>query len=1267
MTVTDSDGDTASGSAQVGGAVSFLDDGPSVTPPTLTSAVVLDETNAGENFGSGPIIVSSLTPIISATPLFGADGAAAADSILYGLSLTGPAVSGLATANGDFPITLVQTNATTITGTYNGGLAAFTLVINADGTLTVTQNVALEHLVDGPTPTDHNDPLGLAGLITATVTVTDSDGDTASGSAQVGGAVSFLDDGPSVTPPTLTSAVVLDETNAGENFGSGPIIVSSLTPIISATPLFGADGAAAADSILYGLSLTGPAVSGLATANGDFPITLVQTNATTITGTYNGGLAAFTLVINADGTLTVTQNVALEHLVDGPTPTDHDDPLGLAGLITATVTVTDSDGDTASGSAQVGGAVSFLDDGPSVTPPTLTSAVVLDETNAGENFGSGPIIVSSLTPIISATPLFGADGAAAADSILYGLSLTGPAVSGLATANGDFPITLVQTNATTITGTYNGGLAAFTLVINADGTLTVTQNVALEHLVDGPTPTDHNDPLGLAGLITATVTVTDSDGDTASGSAQVGGAVSFLDDGPSVTPPTLTSAVVLDETNAGENFGSGPIIVSSLTPIISATPLFGADGAAAADSILYGLSLTGTAVSGLATANGDFPITLVQTNATTITGTYNGGLAAFTLVINADGTLTVTQNVALEHLVDGPTPTDHNDPLGLAGLITATVTVTDSDGDTASGSAQVGGAVSFLDDGPSVTPPTLTSAVVLDETNAGENFGSGPIIVSSLTPIISATPLFGADGAAAADSILYGLSLTGTAVSGLATANGDFPITLVQTNATTITGTYNGGLAAFTLVINADGTLTVTQNVALEHLVDGPTPTDHNDPLGLAGLITATVTVTDSDGDTASGSAQVGGAVSFLDDGPSVTPPTLTSAVVLDETNAGENFGSGPIIVSSLTPIISATPLFRADGAAAADSILYGLSLTGPAVSGLATANGDFPITLVQTNATTITGTYNGGLAAFTLVINADGTLTVTQNVALEHLVDGAHADRPQRPARPRRADHRDGDGHRQRRRHRLRQRPGRRRRQLPRRRPVGDAADADQRGGARRDECRRELGSGPIIVSSLTPIISATPLFGADGAAAADSILYGLSLTGPAVSGLATANGDFPITLVQTNATTITGTYNGGLAAFTLVINADGTLTVTQNVALEHLVDGPTPTDHNDPLGLAGLITATVTVTDSDGDTASGSAQVGGAVSFLDDGPSVTPPTLTSAVVLDETNAGENFGSGPIIVSSLTPIISATPLFGADGAAAADSILYGLSLTGRR
>ena len=149
MTITDSDGDTASGGAEIGAAVTFYDDGPSVTEVEVGSSVALDETDAGEAFVDGPISATSLTSILSATLLFGADDAAAADSTVYSLSLTGDGTTSLETAEGDFPITLVVISDTEIQGQYDGTNVAFSVVINADGTLTVTQNVALEHLIDG--------------------------------------------------------------------------------------------------------------------------------------------------------------------------------------------------------------------------------------------------------------------------------------------------------------------------------------------------------------------------------------------------------------------------------------------------------------------------------------------------------------------------------------------------------------------------------------------------------------------------------------------------------------------------------------------------------------------------------------------------------------------------------------------------------------------------------------------------------------------------------------------------------------------------------------------------------------------------------------------------------------------------------------------------------------------------------------------------------------------------------------------------------------
>ena len=104
------------------------------------------------------------------------------------------------------------------------------------------------------------------------------------------------------------------------------------------------------------------APSGLATAVGDFPITLVETSASTIVGRYNDGTGdktAFTISIGADGKLMVTQLVALEHLQDGEAAL-HDDPLTLTGLISASVTITDADGDTATASTEIGGQITFV-------------------------------------------------------------------------------------------------------------------------------------------------------------------------------------------------------------------------------------------------------------------------------------------------------------------------------------------------------------------------------------------------------------------------------------------------------------------------------------------------------------------------------------------------------------------------------------------------------------------------------------------------------------------------------------------------------------------------------------------------------------------------------------------------------------------------------------------------------------------------------------------------------------------------------------------
>ena len=67
------------------------------------------------------------------------------------------------------------------------------------------------------------------------------------------------------------------------------------------------------------------------------------------------------------------------------------------------------------------------------------------------------------------------------------------------------------------------------------------------------------------------------------------------------------SSVSLDETSAGENFASGPISATSAASILSFTSAFGADGPGTTVH-----TITGAGAANLKTAQGDFPITLVQ-------------------------------------------------------------------------------------------------------------------------------------------------------------------------------------------------------------------------------------------------------------------------------------------------------------------------------------------------------------------------------------------------------------------------------------------------------------------------------------------------------------------------------------------------------------------------------------------------------------------------------------------------------------------------------
>ncbi|MFM5332839.1 VWA domain-containing protein, partial [Aeromonas veronii] len=197
---------------------------------------------------------------------------------------------------------------------------------------------------------------------------TDGDGDVASKSVSIGAGVQFEDDGPSVTAMTLTGSVTTDEsTQLG-------VTVASVASIFS-----GGVGSTGVDGGTTDVSLRiDVAASGLVTTVGNKAITLVADGADSdiVYGKFDSDgdnvldSNAFKLEIGEDGTLSVTQFVAIKH---PDSPTNYDEPVDLAGKLSAVVTTTDGDGDVASKSVSIGAGVQFEDDGPSAVADTITS------------------------------------------------------------------------------------------------------------------------------------------------------------------------------------------------------------------------------------------------------------------------------------------------------------------------------------------------------------------------------------------------------------------------------------------------------------------------------------------------------------------------------------------------------------------------------------------------------------------------------------------------------------------------------------------------------------------------------------------------------------------------------------------------------------------------------------------------------------------------------------------------------------------------------
>ncbi|MGN3975586.1 DUF5801 repeats-in-toxin domain-containing protein, partial [Tsuneonella sp. SYSU-LHT278] len=394
--------------------------------------------------------------------------------------------------------------------------------------------------------------------------------------------------------------------------------------------------------LTYVLDLkTDGGLSGLSSAGA--PIYLYQLDDQTVVGSTaaaNPGsidaTAVFSVSVAADGTVTLVQYQQVDHpLADDPDASDAPFDDQFASLaddlitLTASASLTDGDQDTASDSETIGiGAnLRFADDGPVLTGAvTAASGVTIDETTAGPpaGFGVAGIAAMSAGAAITFAEAFGADGPAMGGGLTYGIEITGPmGATPFATAVGDYPVTLVQVDADTIEGRYTDGAmvvqTAFRLDIGADGKLTLTQFVALEHTEDGNTAADYDDALyltadgtaGGASLVSARITVTDFDGDTATGAAAIGANVVFRDDG-------VDAVLDANSVAAGSN---APIIGNVL-----ANDYRGADGSSITAVSNADAGTTGTLAGDEITIQGEYGVLVVNVNTGAYTYTRDPGM-----------------------------------------------------------------------------------------------------------------------------------------------------------------------------------------------------------------------------------------------------------------------------------------------------------------------------------------------------------------------------------------------------------------------------------------------------------------------------------------------------------------------------------------------------------------------------------------------------------------------------------------------------------------
>ena len=155
-----------------------------------------------------------------------------------------------------------------------------------------------------------------------------------------------------------------------------------------ASSAFGADGAGTTPVLGYTLSLAVASGSDSGFDSNGVQVNLydvggVIVGATSVPATATAASVVFSLAVDSSGVVTLTQRQEIDHALESTTTAPFDDQFAILGTglvnLTASATITDGDGDTATDSATIdlGGNIRFADDGPTLDVAAGTETGIL--------------------------------------------------------------------------------------------------------------------------------------------------------------------------------------------------------------------------------------------------------------------------------------------------------------------------------------------------------------------------------------------------------------------------------------------------------------------------------------------------------------------------------------------------------------------------------------------------------------------------------------------------------------------------------------------------------------------------------------------------------------------------------------------------------------------------------------------------------------------------------------------------------------------------